>query len=77
MSYCELGVWVGGWVGGLPVDELDGEVEGGRDELELHMHLDNPIHQDRPHFRVDFFLGGHVGLGGPFCLEGVGGWVGG
>ena len=52
----------------VPVNELHGEVEGGRHELKFHVHLDDPVDEDRTHARVDLLLGGHVRAGGPLCL---------
>lgn len=45
----------------ISVDQVDGQVQCLRDQLELVVHVHQPVHQDRAHFLVDVLLGlGHV-----------------
>lgn len=41
----------------VPVDDVHGEVEGLRHQLEFVVHIDDPVCQDGPHLGIDLHLG--------------------
>ena len=47
--------------GQVAVDEVDRQEQGLRHQLELEVHLHQPVHQDGPHLVVNVRLVGHVG----------------